>query len=557
MGYLSFALNYRLHGYEVTGYHAVNTAVHVFSGWLVYAIGLAMLGTPRLRAAFGGRARGLASLLAAALFVAHPVQTEAVTYVFQRLASMSAMFYLLSVALYAHARDKGPGAGRTALFCLSLASAVLAMKTKETAFTLPFAIALYELAFHEGPWQRRLIWLGPFAPLLFIVPLSITAASGETAGDVSKYLSLGLYQEGYSAYEYLLTQARVVVTYMRMLLLPIGQNLDHDYPLYRSALEPGVMASTALIASLLFSSVIALRRFRSGGPAVLGVMGFGMLWFFLTLSVESSIVPIPMLMDEYRMYLPSAGWCLAMAAALASLAVYRRARASRPVIAVCVAIVLVLGIAAYKRNSVWDSRVSLWEDVVGKSPLKLRGYNNLANAYIDAGLYDRAIPAYKHALRPEIAGRASKRELAEVHYNLARAYADKDRHQEAIEHLRICIRLMPSNADAHNNLGVSLLALGRAEEAVDAYYGALRADSNYTNAYFNLGEAFHLRYLEGNRTDTSLLQRSIANYELFIALRPHKPEAYRNLAEAYADKGDARKSAEYMETYEERISALK
>jgi len=550
VGYLSFALNYKAHGYDVAGYHAVNTAIHVISAWLVYALGFALFGTARFKVAIKGPSRGLAALMAAALFAAHPVQTEAVTYVFQRLASMSAMFYLLSFVLYAYARVSGQGKARAALICISILSAILAMKTKETAFTLPFAIALYELVFHEGPWSKRALWLLPYAPLLLIVPYSVAGPSESTAQAVGNYLALGASQQGFTAYEYMLTQTRVIVTYMRMLILPVGQNLDHDYPLYTSALEPPVIASTMLILSLLASGIAALKRFRSGGPSVLGALGFGMLWFFLTLSVESSIIPIPMLMDEYRMYLPSVGWCIAFAAVSTHLVISTGRRTTKALIVIAIALPLALGIAAYNRNSVWESRVSLWEDVVSKSPLKLRGYNNLANAYMDAGLEDKALLTYKRALRPEVTNRTSSEALSELNYNLAGAYASRAMHKEAIEHLNQSISLMPENTDAHNNLGVSLQALGRYMEAVDAYYRALATDPEYANAYFNLGEAFHLQHLEGGNNSPSLLNKSIANYEAFMALRPDYPETYLNLSRAYTDRGDELKAKKYMRHYE-------
>lgn len=552
IGYLSFALNYRLHGYEVTGYHIVNTAVHILAAWLVYALGFAISLSSRMKDSVNARTGGLAALLGAAVFAAHPVQTEAVTYIFQRLASMSAMFYLFSVAAYAYARMGVRGPARASLYLLSILSALLAMKTKESAFTLPLAILLYEIAFHQGSWQSRARWLVPYAPLLLVIPLSISGTADSAAGN---YLTLSASQEGYSAYQYLITQSRVIVTYIRMLLIPVGQNLDHDYPLYRSALEPAVLASSALLLALLASGIEALRRFRSKGAALLGVYGFGILWFMLTLSVESSIIPIPMLIDEYRMYLPSAGLCLAFSFFIIPAAVRSKGQTAVILVFICIAIPVALGATAYKRNSLWQSRITLWEDVIKKSPYKLRGYNNLANAYADAGMRGKATLTYESALRPEVSGSATSRELGELHYNLAGAYAAEEIHEKAIEHFQSSISLMPLNADAHNNLGLSLLALGRTQEAVGAYYGALRAREGYTNAYFNLGEAYHMMYLDGVSKDNSLLQRAIANYEIFITLRPEFPQAHLNLSRAYKDKENLQKAADHLRYYESLINS--
>ena len=107
-GYLTFALNYRLHGYDVTGYHLVNIAIHIISALLVYRLvsltfRACRLSGPCDSAAASGR-ESFVALLAALLFVAHPIQTQAVTYIVQRFASLAALFYLLSVTCYLQAR---------------------------------------------------------------------------------------------------------------------------------------------------------------------------------------------------------------------------------------------------------------------------------------------------------------------------------------------------------------------------------------------------------------------------------------------------------------------
>jgi len=99
---VSFALNYLAGGYDVKGYHLVNIFIHVVNGTLVYFLALILL---RRDQALGSsppastRRLQFAALLAAAIFVAHPAQVQAVTYIVQRMTSMSTMFYLLSLLL--------------------------------------------------------------------------------------------------------------------------------------------------------------------------------------------------------------------------------------------------------------------------------------------------------------------------------------------------------------------------------------------------------------------------------------------------------------------------
>lgn len=555
-GYLSFALNYSLHEYEPMGYHIVNSAIHMISSWLVFALALSCFSSTRLNSALPGRTPLAAALFAAALFAAHPLQTEAVTYVFQRLASMTAMFYLLSVISYAYSARAGSRVRAIFLYAVSIIAALVAMKTKESAFTLPFAITLYDLVFLPGAWDRRAVRLAPFVPMLLIVPLSMGLDTGQAASQVGSYMGLRAAQEGHTAHEYLITQSRVMGTYLRMLFAPVGQNLDHDYPLYRDALAPTVLGSIALIGSLVTLGAMGIKKFialpvphaqaggtPSGLTPFMGPVGFGIIWFFLALSVESSIIPIPMLIDEYRLYLPMAGWSIAMASVAAAL--YLRAGTrKKAVIALCVLIVLALGLTAYMRNTVWQSRISLWQDVVEKSPLKLRGYNNLANAYMDAGMKLEAMETYKNALSPEISLRAPERDLSELHYNLAAAYAGGGEHRKATGHYKESVSIWARNVDAYNNMGLSQLALKDFDSAIASYRKALMLDPGYSKAYFNIGEAYYEKYLQERPPNRLLLSMAAGNYEIFQTLMPEYNETYTKLAVIYEKMGDKEKAGQ-------------
>jgi protein O-mannosyl-transferase len=153
IGYLSFALNYAVHGLSVEGYHFVNIAIHLTNALLLYILVIVSFITPVLRDTVPKDRERAIALVSSLLFVCHPVQTQAVTYIVQRFTSLAAMFYLLSLILYVKARTLS----RPAIYVLSLLCAVLAMKTKEIAFTLPFVIALYEAMFFRGAgWKRFL-----------------------------------------------------------------------------------------------------------------------------------------------------------------------------------------------------------------------------------------------------------------------------------------------------------------------------------------------------------------------------------------------------------------
>ena len=583
VGYLTFALNYRLHGFDIAGYHIVNLAVHLINAILVYFLVALTFRTPyfnseKLEVSSKKRETGsetavgspgsvhyslftihssrFFALAVALLFVSHPVQTEAVTYVFQRFASLVSMFYLLSLVLYIKGRLASSQAGKLASYFFALVCAVLAMKTKENAFTLPVVITLYEFLFFGGKLKKRLLRLLPFLLTMLIVPVTIIIMeSGNTVEEIMSQIkdpeSLG-YQKA-SRVEYLFTQFRVIATYLRLLFLPINQNINYNYPVYRSFLDPAVLLSFVFLLALFGAAVYLLFRTQSAkrkaqsaenpmpyALCTLRLVAFGILWFFITLSVESSIIPIPMVINEYRVYLPSVGFFLAVVAGAVllvnSIAMHRAKPAGQtekdnePIVsntmrsALCALLIIVFSLASvtYARNTLWADKVSLWTDVVRKSPGSPRGYNNLGLAYSEKGLYEKAIAAYEYctALYPS---------YRTAYVNLGVAYAVTGRINAAVAIFLKAVAMDPNNSIAYTNLGRAYLESGRSVEAVESYRKAIGLNPNNSSAFHGLGTAY---------VRLNLFDDALATYTRLIALSPNHPEAYRNRGIVYASKGD-------------------
>lgn len=518
LGEWTLAVNYRLGGLDPAGYHAVNLAIHVGSALLVLALAWLLQGAPALRSA--GEEGPLLPVLAALLFAVHPVQTQAVTYVVQRYASLATMLYLLAVVLYLVYRRRGPGAARWGAYLGALAATVAAMRTKEIAFTLPLALLLCEAVAFRGPWGRRGAGLAPFLATLGILPALLlgTRTFSAGAGAIDSSLREMVADATASRWEYLVTQLRVTASYLRLLVLPVGQNLDHDVPILGSLLDPAALASLGLTAGLVgLAAWLLVRRRREGEAAPEPrLAALGILWFFLTLSVESSLVPLPDLLVEHRLYLPSVGAALSLAA-LASLA--RRRLAVRwppcrrwllPALAVPV---LALAAATAARNEVWRDEIRLWEDVAAKSPAKARVRLELGRLYLEAGRLGEAEQALREAIRLaprdpapwstrgvvlRRAGRIAEAlesyrqalargpERADVHYNLGLLLAAEGRLDEAIAALSTASRLQPGSAEMRNALGTALAQAGRLDEAEAAFREALRIDPGHGGARRNL-----------------------------------------------------------------------
>lgn len=509
LGSLSFALNFRVGRLDPTGYHAVNLLIHVANALLVHSIARLLLASPAL-GRVGPLVGGYLPLTAALLFGVHPLATQAVTYVAQRFTSLATLFFLASLSLYLLARlraDSGAhGVAVAAPFVGAVLSALAAMKTKEIAFTLPVAAAGCELLLLR---RRRPLWLLPLALAAVLVPLD-RLAEARQVGDMRLAAAEA---PGITRSDYLLTQTRVVATYLRMIVLPAGQNLDHDVSLSTSIGDWKVLLSTAALVALAAIASAAWRRARAKGGGVGTLVFAGVAWFFVTVSVESSVIPIRDLMNEHRAYLPSVGAMVALAAALLSALERLGAGLERTRAIVAIALVAVpLAVAAHVRNRVWRDEESLWRDVVAKSPGKGRGYVNLGAALSDRGALDEAIEVLERAV-------ALSPAQPEAHKNLGRVYRAKGFLDRAERAYRTAVRLDPSRAP-YSDLGAVLTDQGRHPEAIEVLNRAVALAPEDGTARCNLGMA---QWGAGD------LPAAEQDFRRAIALAPDLAEAHANL----------------------------
>lgn len=470
VAYVTFAVNYRLGGLSPWGYHAFNVAVHLGSAALVFALVALAFRTPRLTgSALAPHARAIA-FVAAALFVTHPLQTQAVTYVVQRMTSLAAFLYLAAVVLYLRWRlaPAWGRAARAAAYAGVVVLALLAMKTKEIAFTLPFAIGLAEACFFR-PGRRDLLRLLPIAATALVVPATwLLAAGAPGRGVLAAAEAMTRVQTEVSRLDYLATQLAVVVTYLFLLVLPIGQNLDHDYPVYRSFLAPEVLSAALVLAALAGLAAWLLGRTRDGATRTVDpaarLAAFGIAWWFLALSVESSVVPIVDVVNEHRVYLPSAGLLVAAAIGLfaASGRLFGAERGPRRLVVAAAALGIVLGAATFARNRVWASDVALWSDAARKSPEKARPWLNLGTALREAGQPEAAAVALRRGVDLDRRSAYGRSQLGAVLLALGRP-------AEAEPELRAALSLAGDDPEALFNLGTLLWQLGRKDEARPLY----------------------------------------------------------------------------------------
>jgi tetratricopeptide (TPR) repeat protein len=374
-----------------------------------------------------------------------------------------------------------------------LLAALLAVRTKEIAFTLPLALALAEFLLFPPGGRRRWLPIVPVGLLALLIPATWMDISGPVTSVLESADRVSRLQTTIPRLDYLRTQSAVICEYLRLLAWPAGQNLDHDFPVYTSWLEPRVLGSVAFLALLAAFAVWSARRSapRPGGPLLdpsFRLVAFGIGWFFLTLVVESSVIPIVDVIYEHRAYLPGVGIFVAVATLLGLLLQRIAPGAStRATGLVGIALALVLGSLTMQRNAVWADPVSLWSDVVEKSPNKFRPHQNLGESLDAAGRLGAAEREFRRAVEIE-----------------------------------------PGSIVARTSLATILQKSGRPGEAEAEYREALRVESEHLPALFNLAE---LLWSSGRRHEAASL------YRRFLELGPRSGSA-RSTAEARAGFGE-------------------
>lgn len=479
---LTFSLNNRIGGLDVFGYHLVNLAVHVLNGFVVFFLSAAML--ERLSASSPGPGGEeeigtgrLVALFAALIFVAHPVQTQAVTYTIQRYTSMAALFYLSSFLFYLKARTPGPGgAGRIVFLYYGLFAllAALAFLSKQNAASLPLAVLAVEYFFVDRTgkgWLGKIPWIAlGFALWTAFVFLSLgvfDSLSGE--GVLEDLARKSMETERVSRWTYLLTQFNVLVEYLRLLVFPSGQSVDYIYPFHRTFFSGWTPLAFLFLLALLAAAVVLRKRFT--------LFSFGVFWYFITLSVESSVFPIRDALFEHRLYLPLFGFAVALSDGVFRL--FRRKKI--PAVALLAVIVAALAVTAHVRNEVWRDGITLWTDVIEKNPRNARAWNNLATVLADAGRLGEAEEALEKAFRIK-----PGYELARI--NLGFVLLKRDRPAQAREVFLAVLEKYPSELRARAGLGEVLRKEGRLEEAAAQFEEVLRLDPSEEKARVSLAE---------------------------------------------------------------------
>ena len=563
--YLTLALNWYFHRNDTVGYHVVNILIHLLTALVLSATILNLFRTPNLKNRYPEDQYFIA-LLTAALWALNPVQTQAVTYIVQRMASMAALFYLLAIYSYLNARLSHTHPKRVIFYVLSFISFIGAIFSKENAALLPVSLLLVEAVFFQDLGRRKtrtmfiLIAAGGFVTALVI--------GGLLAANPLGFLN-GYPTRLYTPAQRLLTEPRIIMYYLSQLFYPVPTRLSivHDVVVSTSFLKPWTTLPgiISIVLLLIMGFKQALKR---------PILSFAILFFFLNHLVESTVIGLE-LVFEHRNYLPSLFLFLPVATGLKWILGHYHTRSPAMVVALQSFIVLLLvglGSGTYIRNMAWATEKTLWEDAISKAPNNSRPLHQLAYHYYEkTGQYDMALKLYHKALKlsdENVHQRALRlNNIASIHFT-------RKEYALAEFYWKEAIQSYPKFYRGYYRLSLTLIRLGRWEEAgrtLDRIPHRITQNAEYSNLkgivllkdnkpakaipYFNKGlqskqnawkEALHL----GVAHDMLDKHEDGFGYlELANALRPNEPLVLLCLAQNSLQRNDFEKAGLFIDKY--------
>ena len=513
--FLTLAINYRINKLDTFGYHIVNLIIHILTVILSFFLIRKILfytvcstGYPQNTFIKGNT---IIPLLAALLFAAHPMNTEVVTYISHRSESLAACFYIASFLLCIITFE-----GRKKTFFYSIIFFILSFMSKETAATLPLMILIFDYIFIskgkiEELKKRKVFHIVLWGILCCAVIIRSIYIGGIGAGYTNVYAK-------WTSYSYFLTQSFVVLNYIKLLFVPVGQCIDHFITPARSILDGRILISY----SLWISMFLTLYLIHKKGSTFAGLLSFSVAWFLITLAPTSSIIPIHDAMTERRVYISGIGFYLSVLIIyltafkirlneITSMARYRTMLCFMGIH------IIVLSMATWKRNELYNDPLLLWNQAIELYPNNDRGYFNLAVRYAERKEYKKAEQLYQKAI-------ALNPKFAVAYYNLGLLYFNENNYENAKQLFEKSIQLNPRFPNVYFDLGLLYYYDKKYEIAEQLYEKCIQLSPDFANAYCNLGA------IQTNKQDND---KAIVSFLKAIELNPDHVEAHYNLGNLY------------------------
>ncbi len=508
----SYAINYAICKLDVRGYHLTNTILHIAVALCVFWF---------INILFQNN---FLSLVTAILFVVHPIQTEAVSYISGRCDPLAFFFIILCMSIYIKLLNQDRF--NIVWFIFLLLSYMCALLSKEHSLILPFLLLLYHLVF-----KKRI------KVITFLSLLGVAAIYMVIRASVLKPIPASLVTD--TILDRIPGLFVAIFSYIKLLFLPFSLHMEYGQRIF-------TWTDPRAIGGILISlAILILGYFKRSNKIILFSIG----WFFLALLPVSNLYRINFFMAEHFLYIPSMGAFLLIAYFLSILYNDKKYKIAA-LILVTVGTVFFLGLTI-KQNDYWKDPLTLYKRTLEFSSDSANANINLGQIYIGQGKFTEALFNFNKAL--------------EIDPNSADAYDNRgyvydklgDYHQALLDYNK-AIELNPKYPETYNNRGSTNGKNGNYDQAILDYNKAIELNPDFAEAYSNRGNVYNIQ----NNYDQAIL-----DYNKAIEIDPKYEKAYFNRGLAYDNKNnldeailDYSKTLElnpaYVEVYNNRGSAF-
>ncbi|MDY6862637.1 MAG: tetratricopeptide repeat protein [Thermodesulfobacteriota bacterium] len=527
---VSFALTYKLWGFNPLPYRLTNVLIHFFIVFLIYLL---------VKKIFSNK---ILAFLTAVFFAVHPVHIETVTWIKNRSELFATFFYFSSWLAFIKSIERKK-LSKT-FYIISIIFFFFSLLSKETAVTLPIVLFLYIYCFlPKDDFKKQRIKILPYfflVSLHLVFLLAILEKGGEQPFEFYRAIT-----KKPDLYRHVLIIFLTIGTYLKVLLFPLNLMADYPFQMPESILDPIILPFTVVVLFYLLLVFIAFKNNR--------------VWFFILAMIFITMIPVSNLkffigrpIAEHRLYLPSFGFCLFLGMLFLILNDKEEKRIWKKMVAILSGLLMVLYTnITIQRNIIWSDNLVFWLDAVKKNPYSPRTHYNLGNAYNDLGEYDKAIEQfmttvkiypvfyeafnnlgvvyykkgdYQNSIYYFNKGLEINPNFPKAHNNIANIYSINGEFNKAIIEYKEAISLDPYFAEAHYNLGNVYIELKRYKEAISELKTAINLEPGFPASYYNLANVYKV-------TDEKDL--AIANYKEAVSLNPYFIEAYFNMGVIY------------------------
>jgi len=464
---LTFALNYQFSRLNVEGYHITNIVIHVINSILVYWLILTLFQFNVVQREKVSGYYEVIAFLGAMIFAVHPMQMQAVTYITQRLASLTTLFYLAGTLFYAKGRLSSVREKRRAVrfgfYLLTALSFYFGTRSKQNIATLPLALLAVEFFFvrsKDGKICKRYL-------LIYTIIILLSAVLYVTV--------IGILHpaEAPEPVIYLASQLDALTIYISKLFVPVSLKLYYNLPFPESFFSTKEILNIFILLFVIITAVFLFKRAR--------LLSFGIIWFFITMLVESSIFPLKFSFFEYRVYPGMFGFALL----ISSLPFYLKNEKVRSIFLSVITIgILLFASATYQINKVWIDPIKLWKDNAAKTPEFSIPHENVGIYYQKKGELDSAFFYFSKAIELDST-------IASFYVDRGIVFFQRGNIEAALNDFSKSIQLKEENPIAYNNRGFVYLRIHNFKKAVNDFKRAAELFKKYSQAYSNLCIAYN------------------------------------------------------------------